>query len=344
MENNNINEKQSCTVAPTPIMALATMYWNSQAFLTANRIGLFEILSSGELSAETISNKLKLQPRHTKLLLDACVSLELLEKSENNYKNNALSDTYLVPGKQAFMGNAVRYSDNLFDAWGKLEECLRSGEPTMPAENYLGKDKEKTRHFVYGMHNRALGIGTALVNMIDLSGRKQLLDVGGGPGTYSALLTLKNPELFSTVLDLPPIVELAKEIVSGLNAAERIDTLPGDYHSTKFPAGKDAVLISGVFHRELEENCRKLIRKAKQSLTSGGMLILSDVFSDSENAKNSEFAALFGLNMAISAPDGGVHSCQDVEQWMKDEGFEKTEIQFFPPPMPHSVVTGYLPE
>ncbi len=342
MQNNMTNEKQSCAVAPTPIMNLTTMYWNSQAFLTANRIGLFEILAKGELNAEAIAEQLKTQPRHTKLLLDTCVSLELLEKNNNLYSNTPLSDTYLVSGKQAYMGNAVRYSDNLYDAWGKLETCLREGKPTMPPEDYLGKDKEKTRHFVYGMHNRALGIGTALVNMVDLSGRKKLLDVGGGPGTYSALFTLNNPELSSTVLDLPPIIELANEILSSMNAAERVDTLPGNYHSTEFPEENDAVLISGVFHRELEENCRKLIKKAKESLVPGGMLILSDVFTDAENAKNSEFAALFGLNMMLSAEDGGVHACQDVEQWMKDEGFENTEIKFFPQPMPHSVVMGTL--
>ena len=34
-----------------------------------------------------------------------------------------------------------------------------------------------------------MGIARALVEVLDLKGRKAMLDVGGGPGTYSILLT-----------------------------------------------------------------------------------------------------------------------------------------------------------
>ena len=43
----------------------------------------------------------------------------------------------------------------------------------------------------------------------------------------------------------------------------------------------------------------------------GGLLIVSDVFSD-EGGCRAPFAALFGLNMALTAPDGTVHADADV--------------------------------
>ena len=334
-----MNEKQSCALAPTPIMQLKTDYRDTQTLLTDNRIGVFEVLDQEALTAEQLAEKLGLQPRPTSLLLKACVGLELLQEKDGNFCNSPLSDTYLVPGKPAYMGNAVRYSDNLYNAWGELEVALREGRPTMPPEDYLGKDEEKTRHFVYCMHNRALGIGNALCGMIDLTGRKQLLDVGGGPGTYSGLLTQRFPGLQSTVLDLPDVVAIAKEILQSLGASNSVDLLPGDYKQTPFPKGNDVVLISGVFHRETEATCRELISNAAESLGPGGMLVINDVFTD-EGGTSPTFAALFGLNMMISAPDGGVHEDHAVMCWMEEAGFVELNTKPFPPPMPHRIVYG----
>ena len=68
------------------------------------------------------------------------------------------------------MGNAIRYSDQLYATWGSLEDALRSGRPALPAETYLGDDPVRTRTFVQAMHERALGIARALVGILDLQG------------------------------------------------------------------------------------------------------------------------------------------------------------------------------
>jgi len=237
------------------------------------------------------------------------------------------------------MGNAISYSDNLYNTWGELETAVRTGTPPMPAITYLGADEEKTRHFVYGMHDRAMAIGRALPEMIDLTGRKRMLDVGGGPGTYSALLTERFPGLQSEVLELPGVARIAQEILDKTGAAERVKMLNGDYHSTDFGSGYDVVLMSGMFHRETVENCRRLIEKARACLEPGGLLVVSDIFAD-EGGAGPVFAALFGLNMMLTAADGGVHADADVSRWLAEGGFDATTRQPFPPPMPHRVVTG----
>jgi predicted O-methyltransferase YrrM len=206
---------------------------------------------------------------------------------------------------------------------------------------YTGDDPEKTRHFVFGMHDRALGIGNALVQMVDLSGRRRMLDVGGGPGTYSALFAQRHPELRAKVLDLPEVVALAGEILASMDGGERVETIAGDYRTTEFPGGNDVVLISGVFHRERRTTCRELIERSRGALAPGGLLIVSDVFTDA-GGHAPVFAALFGLNMMLSAPDGGVHADADVAEWMEQAGFRKVTRRPFPPPMPHRVVTGSL--
>ena len=306
---------------PSMLMQLSTAYWGSQVLLTANRMGLFDLLKDDGHSTEELASALGLQPRHLLLFLRACVGLGLLTESPaGQYRNSPLSAAFLVPGAPGFMGNAISYSDNLYDTWGQLEQTLRSGTPPMATDTYTGHDAEKTRHFVYGMHDRALGIGQAMVGIVDLTKYRRMLDIGGGPGTYSSLFARRHPELRSVVMDLPGVVAIASEIIAGLGVADRVDTLAGDYLNDHWPGGNDVVLISGVFHRESEQGCRALIDSARQALEVGGLLVVSDVFTDAGNT-TPPFAALFGLNMMLTAPDGGVHADADVGQWMIDAGF-----------------------
>lgn len=324
---------------PAPIMRLATAYWESQVFLTANRLGLFELLAETPRTVQEIAEATATHARPMRLLLNACAALGLLERQHGRWRNSPVSAAFLVPGTPAYLGNAVRYSDDLYDTWGRLEQAIRTNRPPLAPMSYLGDDSEKTRHFVYGMHDRALGIGRALVELVDLHGRQRLLDVGGGPGTYAALLTQRYADLHARVLDLPQVVALAADILAAMGAGARVSTIPGDYHTTPLPPGNDVVLISGVFHRETAATCRSLIERARDSLEPGGQLLVADVFTDA-GGTSPTFATLFGLNMALTAADGGVHADAEVADWMRQAGCRSVTMRPFPPPMPHRLVIG----
>jgi len=163
--------------------------------------------------------------------------------------------------------------------------------------------------------------------------------VGGGPGTYSALFVARHPGLRSVVLDLPDVVAIAAEIIGEMGVSDRVETLGGSYFDTPFPVGQDVVLISGVFHRETPDTCRDLIRRGREALVPGGLLVVSDVMTDASGVAP-PFATLFGLNMLLTAPHGGVHRDADVAEWIRAAGLSDVQVKPFPPPMPHRVVTG----
>jgi SAM-dependent methyltransferase len=326
---------------PGPIVRLSTAFWDSQLLLTANRLKVFDQFAAGPKGVDEVAAALSLDPRATGLMLRALAALGLLESRDGRFANSPSAAAFLVSTSPVSLAGAMRYSDQLYDTWGKLEQALRSGHPALAPEQYLGDDRERTRTFVYSMHGRAMGIARALVEVIDLSGRKSMLDVGGGPGTYSILLTERFAGLRSEVLELPGVAAVAREIVAAAGATERVSLRDGDYHSSDFGSGKDVVLMSGMFHRETEASCRKLIEKARACLQPGGLLIISDVFAD-DGGCSPPFAAMFGLNMMLTAPDGTVHADADVARWMHDAGFVDTTMRPLPPPMPHRVVTGIL--
>ena len=335
---------QPAATAPDPslIVRLSTAYWDSQTLLTANRLRLFDFLADGARTADEVAAGLGLDARSTTLFLRACVGLGFLTAVAGGFENAPVATTFLVTRSPAFMGNVIRYSDQLYSAWASLEEALRSGRPALPAAVYLGDDPARTRGFVQAMHERALGIARALVGLLDLHGRQTLLDVGGGPGTYSVLLTERFPGLRAEVLELPGVAAVARELVAAAGASDRVTLRDGDYHSADFGSGKDVVLMSGMFHRETEQACRSLIARAAACLNAGGLLVVSDVFTD-QGGSHPAFAAMFGLNMMLTAPDGGVHADADVKNWMADSGFRDLRMLPLPPPMPHRVLLGVKP-
>jgi ubiquinone/menaquinone biosynthesis C-methylase UbiE len=339
----NDTGKISQTLSPLAIMDLASAFYDSCILFTASDLGIFARLSElGQAGAETLAAKCGLDRRATGLLLDACAALGLLLKKGDVYSNAPETEAFLIPGSPADLSQAIRYNRDVYAAWGKLSEFLRTGKPVEPPEIHLGEDQERTRTFVLSMHGRAQGIGRAVLPYLDVSGRKKLLDVGGGPGTYSMLIAGVNREIECTVLDLPEIARVADELIPAELMQDRVKTLAGDYHTITFPANNDIVNFFGVLHQESAAAIAALLKKAYNALVPGGIVYVLDMMTD-ETRTRPKFSSLFAVNMALTARHGWVFSDKDLESWLGEAGFVEYTCRPLPTPMPHWLASARKP-
>jgi len=328
---------------PNRIVDMASAFYESAVLFAASDLGIFKTLAErGPSDLETVASACGLDRRGGRLLLDACVALGLLEKEEGRYKNTPEAALFLVPGSPADLSGAIRYNRDVYGAWGRLKEMALTGRSVEKPEIHLGDDPDRTRTFVLAMHGRALGIGRAVVPLLDLAGRRRVLDVGGGPGTYSVLIAEAHPGLECVVLDLAPVAAIAAEIIGRAGLAGRVRTLAGDYHATAFPGGFDAVLFFGVLHQEEPEAIRGLLRRAHDALAPGGLVYVLDMMTDPSRARP-KFSALFGVNMALTAENGWVFSDEDLASWLAEAGFRDLSIRPLGPPMPHWLASARKP-
>jgi SAM-dependent methyltransferase len=325
---------------PEYIIDLANAFYKSQILFTASDCGVFAALAElGAADCATIAAHTELEPRAARLLLDACVALALLEKADASYRNTPGASACLVPGEPGDLSHAIRYNRDVFDAWGKLPGFVKSGTPVEKPELHLGEDEARTRAFVLSMHGRALGIGRLLLPYLDLAGCSRILDVGGGPGTYSVLLAERYPGLSSTVLDLPAIIKVAEGLIAAREVADRVSTLPGNYHSSEFPGGNDAVLFFGILHQESPAAICRLFRKAHAALKPGGKVYVMDIMTDATHTQP-EFSALFAVNMALTTENGWVFSDAELQSWAEASGFTGFSVTALPEPMPHCLAVA----
>lgn len=311
------------------IVELASAYYGSAVLFAAIDVDLFAQVERGDLNTHL---------REVRLLADACVAEGLLEKTpDGKYSNTPASRIALIPGGPADLTKAIRYNRDVYPAWWKLAEFVRTGKPVERPEIHLGEDIERTKVFAAAMFGRAMGIGKSVVPMLKgLSGK--LLDLAGGPAAYAILLCKENPQLSCVTVDLPAISDEAKGYVERFGLSHRIECRHGDYHADEYEnEAYDAVTIFGALHQESPQQIVAILKRAFRALRHGGRVFVLDMMTDATHTAP-KFSALFAVNMALTTANGWVFSDAELKGWMREAGFVPGETQPVPPPMPHWLV------
>lgn len=327
---------------PSRILDLANAFWGSAALLAAVEHNLFGLIDGGATTAAEIAAAAGLPERPTAMLLDAVVALGLCTKDGDRYRNAPDAAAFLVPGRPGSLASALGYNTRLFPAWGRLAEAVRRDAPIVETPTYTGDDPERTRAFVHGMHQRALGMAHAMLAPIDLSGCRHLVDVAGGPGTLSVMLCRRHPGLRATVLELPGIAAVGRELVAQQELADRVAHRDADVFADDLGHGYDAALVSGLLHREPAATCRELLARLYRALEPGSVVYLVDVMRDGSRV-GPPFAALFALNMLLTSERGGCHADVDHVAWLEEAGFTSPSIIRPTAPMVHTTVRAVRP-
>jgi hypothetical protein len=307
-------------------MQLALGYWRSQVLFAAARLGVFDALADGARTAEEVSARRGASADHMARLLNACVALELLEHADGGYRNTPTAQRFLVAGGEQYLGNWVTFMADFYPAWGGLADVVRTGRPVEDGLERLSAGEDYTRHIILAMHEYAMGPGRDLMSRVTLPGRRRLLDVGGGAGSYSILLAGTHPDLHAVVLDLPAVVRITAEVVARHGMSGRIGTRAGNYLEDDFGSGFDAVLLSNMLHQEDPRTCQALLRKAAAALVDGGTLIVQLSFLNRDRT-GPPWAVLQGLQLMLSYQGGRAYTTDDVLAMLPAAGFGRAEVK-----------------
>ncbi len=327
------------------IVDLASAFYGSAVLFSALELGIFKAIddAGGAAEAGPLAEDLGVSFRGLSLLLDACVAVGILGKEEETYFNTEAGRMALVPGAAADLSKAIAYNRDVYPAWGKLSELVKTGEPVEPPQLHLGDDAQRTRRFALSMRSRALAIGRAVVPMLDMEGCEKLLDLAGGPGTYAELIVQANPGLKCVTVDVPAISAVARECVEKAGLSELIECRAGDYHTDEYEAETyDAVTIFGALHQESPQQIRDILSRAYRALKRGGRIFILDMMTDRTHTEP-PFSALFAVNMALTTDNGWVFSDQELKGWLEECGFEAGDTHAIPPPMPHWIISAVKP-
>ena len=265
------------TSGPTTPDSLKTLINNRKLYdvvrLSAE-IDIFTYLCQ-PATPEELAISLGVDSRFICYLLNALARFGYVETIETDgkpcYINTAVSRLYLSSDSPSYIGDEIFKDLETYDA-------LRNYVDEGPGGSAITKDYWTPELLKNIGAFALLGHVQEAVEKVDLSGRKTLLDIGGGHGLYSIFFTEKYPGLKAWVLDLPAVTGIARENIIRYGAADRVSVIPGDFHDLKPGKKYDVVLISNVT-ASYDDLCA-LASGARGLLGRGGMLVLRNYVSD----------------------------------------------------------------
>ena len=318
--------KDAAGVLPDDIGEMIRGFMPSRAILTALELDLFTAIGDGS-TATQIAGKIQCAVRATEMLLNALVSLKLLQKSGDTYTNSPLAARFFVEGTPDSARMAQLHIANIWKSWSTLTEAVKAGTSVAP-RTVNGSVKP----FIAAMDHNARGRARALVQAVEVNGAKRMLDLGGGSGAYSIAFAKAAPGLQAEIVDLAEVLPIAQEHIRKAGMADRITARAGDMLTVPLDAGKyDLVLLSAICHMFSPEENRQLLGRAYQALAPHGRLVISDFILEPDKTAP-RFGALFALNMLVNTRAGSSYSEPEYEAWLKEAGFGETKRVRLPGP------------
>lgn len=292
--------------SPAALLQLSGGYWSACALHAGVKLDVFTPLADRALTPQGLAKVLKSDARGLAMLLNSLAALGLLEKAGDNYADTTFAAEVLCRTSPRYLGHIILHHHHLMESWAHLDEAVKSGGPIRKRVSHdVGEDERES--FEMGMFNLAMQVAPRIVPQIDLSGRRRLLDLGGGPGTYAIHFCKQNPDLTAVVYDLPTTRPFAEQTIARFGLNGRVAFEDGDFIAEGIKGTFDVAWLSHILHSEGPEGCAVILKKAVAALEPGGIILVQE-FILNDSLDGPTFPALFSLNMLIGTPAGRAYS------------------------------------
>ncbi len=296
-------------------------YVQSRLLFMAVEMGVFDAIGADALTAEEVASRLGCSTPGMRRLMDGLVAVGLLEKESDSYRVPFSLKGYLLSDSPESMAAYIRLGAFLWKVWDGMDEVVRTGRPRVEMMELLSSDERLRELFMEAMAGRAREGAREIARVVDLSRCRSMLDVGSGPGTYSLIWMKMHGGLRSTLVDIPPVVEVARRNIEAADLGERADYLAGDFIGLDFGrAAYDLVLLANVLQMHGPETNVALIAKAYEALRPGGLVVIHGFMLDESGTEPLE-AALFNLSISAITPSGAAYPKATYLSWLSEAGF-----------------------
>ncbi len=246
----------------------------TEAILIALELALFDHLASEAMPVKALADLLGVKAKPLAAMLDVLAHKGLLEKTGERYANTVLASEYLVSSAPLYHGKALslqhhfneRIRGNLFDM---LKGDSSQREET---DNQWGQADIMIGTLQHALNGQIQGATQYLAGLEGFSDFREMADIGGNHGQYSMELLDQNPQLKSTLYDLPSVTEAAAKRCRDMGYGQRIICKPFDIRNDTLPANTyDFIFISHLLYG-CSDQLDKVFVNVHNALKPGGYM------------------------------------------------------------------------
>jgi ubiquinone/menaquinone biosynthesis C-methylase UbiE len=303
-------------------------YQRTAMVLAAHRLDVFTLIGSGCAAIADLAERTGTSPRGMRILCDSLTAIDLLEKSDPNYRLSASAGRYLDRGSPGCIADCIDF----FCAPEMMELVL--GDPVSYVRNggavgsaHLAPDHPIWVRFAKAMTPIAsLTAKRAAARLASASVPiASVLDVAAGHGLYGIEVGKIRAEAVVAAVDWPSVLELASANASAAGLGARFRPVAGSAFEVDWGAGFDLVILANFLHHFDPGECTQILRKVRSSLSPKGRAAAVEFVPD-EGRVSPPMQALLAFRMLATTPAGDAYTASDLDAFAKAAGFAGTSV------------------
>jgi SAM-dependent methyltransferase len=314
------------------LQRVSKAFWESAALMSAVELGTFTAIAQGHNTVDSAAAAMDILPVNAERLLTALVAMGLLSREGVEFRNAEDVDRFLVADKPTYAGPWMLFGKPRWDEWGKLTEHLRAPEDS---QRLLGMyddtfTVERAREYHKATYSIGMGAARRFHKQVDLSGRRKVMDLGGGSGCYCIVAARTWPGIKAEVLDLPPVVEVTREYIEENGVADSVVANACDFTRDPLPRDADVAIMASNLPQYSRHVIADVVQRVFEALLPGGEFHLVGEMINSDGC-GPLGPALWGLSEAVSGSTGLAHSIADCTGYFEAAGFVEVSVAEFVP-------------
>ncbi len=283
---------------------------------SALRAGIFQALGK-EKDLATLTRELHADKRALHIMVEALAAIGYVDKREDRYVIAEKARTLFLERGGEYVGGYLPHLMNILKAWLLLPEIIKGEKPK--------REKRDKAAFMHAMASKSdEGVDETIDNCLKRKkDAKNVLDLGGGPGSYARAFV--NKGIHAVLYDMPEIIKYVSSEFK-LKDVKNLTLKKGDFTKAKFVKefkyeSFDIVFMANISHIYSEDENRMLLKRVKKLVTKGGMVAIEDFVRG-----RSPMAEMFAVNMLANTDSGNTYTEAQYREWLKEAGFERVEV------------------
>ena len=305
-------------IAPVTLMDTHMSFLRARAIMVGTKLGIFDALTSGGLTAADVATRCATSPQATEKLLNALVGCGYLQFHQGRYALSAVARKWVTRDSPHSIRDKVLFEFIEWTLAEGFEAFVRTGQPLDIHRSV--SDEE------WGLYQRAMralsGLaGPEIVRRTPMrAGATAMLDIGGSHGYISVAMCRRYPSLRAVVLDLPAAVKHAAPILAKEGMGDRVTHREGDGLREEFGADAwDLVYVSQLLHHFDEATNRQFVHRVARALKPGGVFAIVEMIRPRSPRDAGQVGALLDLYFALTS-QSGTWSVEEMSAWQRDAG------------------------
>jgi len=316
----------------------------SQAIHVAATLGLADLLVSGPKTSGELAQATDTHPLALYRLMRALASAGIFREDDHHGFGLTSVGELLrsdVAGTHAPMAQLVG-RPSYWQAWGDLLHGVRSGETAFNHVHGADVWQYRASHTQEGeVFDRAMAAHTdrfaaAIAEVCDFGRFVNVVDVGGGDGTFLARILTANARVHATLLDQPHVIARAAASFESLGLSSRCRAVGGDFF-VSIPQHGDAYLMKWILHDWDDKAAIDILRICREAMKpTSRLLVIERVIGPPNAGREGKFADLHMLVLT----GGRERAREEFAALFGQSGFRLASVT--PTATPLSVIEGVL--